>query len=151
MIYDGNDIHKANDNEIRLINDVYQEVFDLFGIKSEDQIYQRSQQEVIRFYNSIRSHARKKFNLQYDVSGFYSAIEIIYSDKFLNQQIEYSYKKLDEVIAARNELNCKCYELANKNAITYFNNLTGDKKEWYSLTTQKDLADYYILLSQSMD
>lgn len=146
IIYDGHDQHIAENEELKQVIDAYQEAMETVGIKEEYQIFQRSQVNVKRFYSSVNAHLRRKLHFQYEHSGVFPAIEVVYGDnKYLDQQIEYSYEKLQEVLDARSELNCKCYEWCNKNALTYYNRLSGDLKDWYSLDAQRDMADYYIL------
>lgn len=146
MIYDGNYARKADSHELEIIAAAYQETMDLFGIKEEYQIYLRSQTNVKRFYGSLNAHLKKKMLFKYQNAGVYPAIEVLYNEENSDHQIENTDEDMTAVQQAHIELNRKCYEWCNKNAQTYYNRLAGDKKDWYSLQAQKDMADYYILI-----
>lgn len=146
MIYDGNKTRIAEGHELELINAAYQETMDLFGIKEEYQIYQRSQEAVKRFYGSVNAHLKKMMHFQYQNAGVFPATEIACSDNNVDIRTEDTNENLAAVVEARRELNRKCYEWCNKNAHTYYNNLSEEDRKWYSICAQKDMADYYILL-----
>lgn len=109
-----------------------------------------------KFRDGFFSELNKRLSIRLNLAPqarISKEIEIRLNTDYSDDLIETDMTIIQQAI---HELNTACHNWSNHNAVTYANNkrnFNGNpaKRNWYSIKTQHDLADYYISLENNKE